>query len=48
VHILEEWGYMFLSHHKAVGIDWKKRIPIGLTLEKIDENFLYSPRYINS
>ena len=39
--------YMFLSHHKAVGTDWKERIPLGFTLERIDEKFLYNPRYKN-
>ena len=39
--------YMFLSHQKAVGTDWKERVPLGFTLKRIDENFLYSPRYKN-
>jgi RimJ/RimL family protein N-acetyltransferase len=39
--------YMFLSHQKAVGTDWIERMPLGFTLERIDENFLYSPRYKN-
>jgi RimJ/RimL family protein N-acetyltransferase len=44
---LKKICFMFHSHKNVVELDWKERIPIGFTLKKIDENFLYSPRYKN-
>lgn len=44
---LRRGRYKFLSHQKAVGTNWNERISLGFTLERIDETFLYSPRYKN-
>ena len=44
---LRKGCYLFLSHQQAVATDWNERTPPGFTLERIDERFLYSPRYKN-
>jgi GNAT superfamily N-acetyltransferase len=39
--------YIFHSHGKPVSPNWRKNIPSGFILEKIDEGFINDPDYVN-